>query len=225
MEQISLLSAGPKAEKQSFSLHSSSNQNIKSWGTSPYSSPAQKGRQLELKQILALTKRSRDPVYTPSFLPLIPNEVREKRWSSSETWWGQENSTILTSYFHPCEQPHHISTNIHQNLHSHVHHQRTSSSQSLSSRDSLVLLQQETQHLITTKKHCSSTALLESAGVIWCFKVYKISTKPPDTWEGKGYPTLKRHILPDLKLLIQIQKLGYALLSEDMLIIRDVQFC
>lgn len=71
VEQISLLSAGPKAEKLSFSLYSSSNQNIKSRGSSPYSSSAQRGRQLELGQIPALTKQSRDPTYTPSFLLLI----------------------------------------------------------------------------------------------------------------------------------------------------------
>lgn len=71
VEQISLLSAGPKAEKLSFSLYSSSNQNIKSRGSSPYSSSAQRGRQLELGQIPALTKQSRDPTYTPNFLLLI----------------------------------------------------------------------------------------------------------------------------------------------------------
>lgn len=90
MEHISLLSASPKAEKLSFSLYSSSNQNSKSWGSSPCSSPAQQGRQLELRQMLSLTKQSRDLIYTPSFLALIPTEVREKRWSSLETWWGQE---------------------------------------------------------------------------------------------------------------------------------------
>lgn len=79
MEQISLLSASPKAEKLSFSSYSSSNQNIKSWGSSPCSSPVHLGRQLELRQILALTKQSRAQISAPSFLPLILPDKRERR--------------------------------------------------------------------------------------------------------------------------------------------------
>lgn len=52
----------------------------------------------------------------------------------------------------------------------------------------------------SVKKYWCSTALLAEAA-IWCFKVYKISTKPPWRWEGKGHLTPKRRTLPDLKLL------------------------
>lgn len=43
MEHISLLSASPKAEKLSFSLYSSSNQNSKSWGRQLPSAPQPSG--------------------------------------------------------------------------------------------------------------------------------------------------------------------------------------
>lgn len=139
-------------------------------------------------------------MYTPSFLSLIPTEAREKRWLSLKTWWGQENSTIPTSYFHAWA----ISSSSYKHTSKPpLHVCIIKEHPDLSPFPVLTVTfccNRKTQHLTTTKKHSSSTALL-AEGAIWCFKVYKISTKLPRTWEGKGHPTPKRHILSDLKLL------------------------
>lgn len=128
MEQISLLSAVPKAEKLGFSLHSSYNQNVKSWGSSPYSSSPQWGRQLELKTNSSTNKAEQRPSLNTKF-------------SSPYPYWSEREEMVFRNMMETRKHPHLLFSSLWATSSSFykvtskppltcVHHQRTSRSQS-----------------------------------------------------------------------------------------------